>query len=107
MKKNLANDQDLRLLLGRTNNPPPQMLSSHPGAAIAVTLRKGFMTIRKAGHLCVETRTQTYRDYTDREKVMEARTDAIGPGRGGLGINYRLNLYVTLLAIRCDSVPLC
>ncbi|XP_058019813.1 uncharacterized protein LOC131188518 [Ahaetulla prasina] len=50
------------------------------GAAIAVTLRKGFVTIRKAGHLCVETCTQTYRDYTDREKVMEARTDAIGPG---------------------------
>lgn len=86
--------------------PLLQMLSSHPGAAIAVTLRKGFVTIRKAGHLCVETHTQTYRDYTDREKVMEARTDAIGPGRG-LGINYRLNLYVTLLAIRCHSVPLC
>ncbi|XP_026576926.1 uncharacterized protein LOC113449998 [Pseudonaja textilis] len=50
------------------------------GAAIALTLRKGFVTIRKAGHLCVETRTQTYRDYTDREKVMETRTDAIGPG---------------------------
>ncbi|KAK9412665.1 adenine phosphoribosyltransferase-like [Crotalus adamanteus] len=50
------------------------------GAAIAVTLRKGFVTIRKAGHLCVETRTQTYRDYTDCEKVMETRTDAISPG---------------------------
>ncbi|XP_070587692.1 uncharacterized protein [Erythrolamprus reginae] len=50
------------------------------GSAIAVTLGKGFVTIRKAGHLCVETRTQTYKDYTNREKVMEIRTDAIGPG---------------------------
>ncbi|XP_029142286.1 uncharacterized protein LOC107298100 [Protobothrops mucrosquamatus] len=49
-------------------------------AAIAVTLRKGFVAIRKAGHLCVDTRTQTYRDYTDREKVMETRTDAISSG---------------------------
>lgn len=67
--------------------PHTHTLSSHPGAAIAVTLQKGFVAIRKAGHLCVETRTQTYRDYTDREKVMETRTDAISPGRGFL-LNY-------------------
>ncbi|XP_063151404.1 adenine phosphoribosyltransferase-like [Candoia aspera] len=50
------------------------------GAAIAVTLRKGFVAIRKVGHLCVETITQAYRDYSARDKVMEARTDAISPG---------------------------
>ncbi|XP_025027861.1 uncharacterized protein LOC103056650 isoform X3 [Python bivittatus] len=50
------------------------------GAAIAVTLQKGFVAIRKVGHLCVETFTQTYRDYSARDKVMEIRTDAIRPG---------------------------
>ncbi|KAM6464704.1 adenine phosphoribosyltransferase-like isoform 2-T2 [Liasis olivaceus] len=50
------------------------------GAAIAATLQKGFVAIRKVGHLCVETLTQTYRDYSARDKVMEIRTDAICPG---------------------------
>ncbi|XP_066492550.1 adenine phosphoribosyltransferase-like [Tiliqua scincoides] len=50
------------------------------GAAIANTLQKGFVAIRKAGHLCVETFIQPYRDYSTRDKVMEMRTDAIVPG---------------------------
>ncbi|NXG63182.1 APT1 phosphoribosyltransferase, partial [Hemiprocne comata] len=50
------------------------------GAAIAATLRKGFLAIRKAGHLCVQTLVQPYTDYSGREKVMEVRTDAISPG---------------------------
>ncbi|KYO28248.1 adenine phosphoribosyltransferase-like [Alligator mississippiensis] len=50
------------------------------GAAIANTLQKGFLAIRKAGHLCVETYTQPYADYSLRQKVMEVRTDAITPG---------------------------
>ncbi|XP_006032902.1 uncharacterized protein LOC102386045 isoform X4 [Alligator sinensis] len=50
------------------------------GAAIANTLQKGFLAIRKAGHLCVETYTQPYTDYSSRQKVMEVRTDAITPG---------------------------
>ncbi|NWH72612.1 APT1 phosphoribosyltransferase, partial [Piaya cayana] len=50
------------------------------GAAVAATLRKGFLAIRKAGHLCVQTVTQPYTDYSGREKVMEVRTDAISPG---------------------------
>ncbi|NXW22854.1 APT1 phosphoribosyltransferase, partial [Circaetus pectoralis] len=50
------------------------------GAAAAAILRKGFLAIRKAGHLCVETLTQPYTDYSGREKVMEVRTDAISPG---------------------------
>ncbi|NXL50560.1 APT1 phosphoribosyltransferase, partial [Podilymbus podiceps] len=50
------------------------------GAAAAAVLQKGFLAIRKAGHLCVQTRTQPYTDYSGREKVMEVRTDAISPG---------------------------
>ncbi|NWV70328.1 APT1 phosphoribosyltransferase, partial [Malurus elegans] len=50
------------------------------GAAAAATLRKGFLAIRKAGHLCVQTVAQPYSDYSGREKVMEVRTDAISPG---------------------------
>ncbi|NXD03638.1 APT1 phosphoribosyltransferase, partial [Certhia familiaris] len=50
------------------------------GAAAAATLQKGFLAIRKAGHLCVQTVAQPYSDYSGREKVMEVRTDAISPG---------------------------
>ncbi|NXY06660.1 APT1 phosphoribosyltransferase, partial [Pteruthius melanotis] len=56
------------------------MLSPLPGAAAAATLQKGFLAIRKAGHLCVQTVAQPYTDYSGREKVMEVRTDAIKPG---------------------------
>ncbi|NXR17507.1 APT1 phosphoribosyltransferase, partial [Cinclus mexicanus] len=50
------------------------------GAAAAATLQKGFLAIRKAGHLCVQTVAQPYTDYSGREKVMEVRTDTISPG---------------------------
>uniref|UniRef100_A0A8D0GLZ4 adenine phosphoribosyltransferase n=1 Tax=Sphenodon punctatus TaxID=8508 RepID=A0A8D0GLZ4_SPHPU len=50
------------------------------GAAVANTLQKGFMAIRKAGHLCVETVARPYRDYSARDKVLEMRTDVIKPG---------------------------
>ncbi|XP_060124417.1 adenine phosphoribosyltransferase-like isoform X1 [Zootoca vivipara] len=50
------------------------------GAAIAHTLQKGFLAIRKAGHLCVKTLSKHYKDYQGREKVMEMRADAISPG---------------------------
>uniref|UniRef100_A0A803V0U2 adenine phosphoribosyltransferase n=1 Tax=Ficedula albicollis TaxID=59894 RepID=A0A803V0U2_FICAL len=50
------------------------------GAAAAATLQKGFLAIRKAGHLCVQTAAQPYSDYSGRGKVMEVRTDAITPG---------------------------
>ncbi|XP_040543197.1 adenine phosphoribosyltransferase isoform X3 [Gallus gallus] len=33
-----------------------------------------------AGHLCVETLTEPYTDYSGREKVMEMRTDTVTPG---------------------------
>lgn len=56
------------------------VLCPPPGAAAAATLQKGFLAIRKAGHLCVQTVAQPYTDYSGREKLMEVRTDAISPG---------------------------
>ncbi|XP_065551046.1 adenine phosphoribosyltransferase-like isoform X2 [Lathamus discolor] len=50
------------------------------GSAAAAVLQKGFLAMRKAGHLCVQTAAQPYTDYSGREKVMEVRTDAISPG---------------------------
>ncbi|XP_013879570.1 adenine phosphoribosyltransferase [Austrofundulus limnaeus] len=50
------------------------------GASVANTLGKGFLAIRKAGHLCVATQNQNYSDYSGREKVMEVRTDVLRPG---------------------------
>ncbi|XDV32603.1 hypothetical protein PO909_003373, partial [Leuciscus waleckii] len=49
-------------------------------SAVAMTLGKGFLAIRKAGHLCVETRTQDYSDYSGREKCMEVRVDVLKSG---------------------------
>lgn len=51
-----------------------------PGACVATALGKGFLAIRKAGHLCVETQSQSYSDYTGREKTMELRVDVLQPG---------------------------
>ncbi|XP_077422743.1 adenine phosphoribosyltransferase isoform X2 [Vanacampus margaritifer] len=50
------------------------------GASIASTLGKGFLAVRKAGHLCVSSQRQTYSDYTGREKTMEVRDDVIKAG---------------------------
>ncbi|XP_072909552.1 adenine phosphoribosyltransferase [Hemitrygon akajei] len=50
------------------------------GAAIANRLGKGFLTIRKEGHLCVETKRMAYSDYTGRQKVMEMRSDVVRAG---------------------------
>ncbi|XP_072099233.1 adenine phosphoribosyltransferase [Mobula birostris] len=50
------------------------------GAAIANRLGKGFLTVRKEGHLCVETKRMAYSDYTGRQKVMEMRSDVVRAG---------------------------
>ncbi|KAI5611161.1 hypothetical protein C0J50_4949 [Silurus asotus] len=50
------------------------------GSAVAIILGKGFLAFRKAGHLCVETQTQEYCDYTGKEKLMEVRVDVLKPG---------------------------
>lgn len=60
------------------------MLCPPAGAAAAATLRKGFLAIRKAGHLCVQTEAQPYSDYSGQQKLMELRTDAISPGEPGV-----------------------
>lgn len=57
----------------------PHFLLS-PGAAAAITLGKGFLVLRKAGHLCVATQNQSYSDYTGKEKTMEVRADVLKPG---------------------------
>uniref|UniRef100_A0A3P9AJY6 adenine phosphoribosyltransferase n=1 Tax=Esox lucius TaxID=8010 RepID=A0A3P9AJY6_ESOLU len=50
------------------------------GSAIATTLGKGFLAIRKAGHLCIQTESQPYTDYSGNEKMMEIRLDVLRPG---------------------------
>ncbi|XP_050986054.1 adenine phosphoribosyltransferase [Labeo rohita] len=50
------------------------------GSAVAISLGKGFLAIRKAGHLCVQTLTQDYSDYSGRDKLMEVRVDVLKPG---------------------------
>lgn len=50
------------------------------GSAVATHLEKGFLAIRKAGHLCVETQTEKYIDYSGRDKLLEVRVDALKPG---------------------------
>uniref|UniRef100_A0AAV2IZR7 Phosphoribosyltransferase domain-containing protein n=1 Tax=Knipowitschia caucasica TaxID=637954 RepID=A0AAV2IZR7_KNICA len=50
------------------------------GACVATTLGKGFLAIRKAGHLCVDTQSQNYRDYSGRDKTMEVRLDVLKAG---------------------------
>lgn len=50
------------------------------GSAVATHLGKGFLAIRKAGHLCVETQTEKYIDYSGRDKLLEVRVDVLKPG---------------------------
>lgn len=50
------------------------------GTSVATVLGKGFLAVRKAGHLCVATENQKYSDYTGREKTMEVRLDVLRPG---------------------------
>lgn len=47
---------------------------------MATTLGKGFLAIRKAGHLCIQTQSQEYSDYSGREKMVEVRLDVLRPG---------------------------
>lgn len=49
-------------------------------AAIALRVGKGFLAIRKAGHLCVETDKVEYECYSGPGKEMEMRKNALSPG---------------------------
>uniref|UniRef100_UPI00358EBA00 adenine phosphoribosyltransferase-like isoform X1 n=2 Tax=Myxine glutinosa TaxID=7769 RepID=UPI00358EBA00 len=50
------------------------------GAAAAAYFRKGFLAVRKSGHLCVNTNSEPYTDYTGKQKTMEVRTDVVEKG---------------------------
>ncbi|KAK2847465.1 hypothetical protein Q5P01_010464 [Channa striata] len=50
------------------------------GASLATTLGKGFLTIRKEGHLCVPSQRQNYKHYTGKEGTLELREDVLKPG---------------------------
>ncbi|MEM8751753.1 MAG: phosphoribosyltransferase family protein [Pseudomonadota bacterium] len=50
------------------------------GAALAARLRLGFLPIRKAGKLCVDTDRVEFTNYSGRTQGMEMRTPAFAPG---------------------------
>ncbi len=50
------------------------------GAGLAARLNKGFLPIRKAGKLCVDTDKVSYGNYSGRTQDMEMRTPAFAPG---------------------------
>lgn len=50
------------------------------GAALAARLGVGFLPIRKAGKLCVDTDKVTFGNYSGRTQDMEMRLPAFAPG---------------------------
>ena len=50
------------------------------GAALASRLGLGFLPIRKAGKLCVETDSASFTNYSGRTQDMEMRKPAFAPG---------------------------
>ena len=50
------------------------------GSALATRLGVGFLPIRKAGKLCVDTDKVSYSNYSGRTQDMEMRLPAFGPG---------------------------
>ena len=50
------------------------------GAALASRLGVGFLPIRKAGKLCVDTDKVSFGNYSGRTQDMEMRLPAFGPG---------------------------
>ncbi|MEM9784764.1 MAG: phosphoribosyltransferase family protein [Pseudomonadota bacterium] len=50
------------------------------GAALAARLGTGFLPIRKAGKLCVETDRVAFTNYSGRTQDMEMRLPAFAPG---------------------------
>ena len=50
------------------------------GSALAVRLGVGFLPIRKAGKLCVDTNSVTFSNYSGRTQEMEMRKPAFAPG---------------------------
>ena len=50
------------------------------GAAISARIGRGFLPIRKAGKLCVETDSAAFTNYSGRTQEMEMRLPAFAPG---------------------------
>ena len=50
------------------------------GSALATRLGVGFLPIRKAGKLCVDTDKVSFSNYSGRTQDMEMRLPAFGPG---------------------------
>jgi adenine phosphoribosyltransferase len=50
------------------------------GAALAARLKVGFIPIRKAGKLCVDTDKVSFSNYSGRTQDMEMRLPAFAPG---------------------------
>ena len=50
------------------------------GSALAARLRKGFLPIRKAGKLCVDTKKVDFVNYSKRNQFMEIRFPAFETG---------------------------
>ncbi len=50
------------------------------GAAMAARFGRGFLPIRKAGKLCVDTDHVSFLNYSGRDQDMEMRTPAFAPG---------------------------
>ena len=50
------------------------------GSALAARLRKGFLPIRKAGKLCVDTKKVDFVNYSKRNQFMEIRYPAFESG---------------------------
>lgn len=50
------------------------------GSALATRLKVGFLPIRKAGKLCVETDSVTFTNYSGRTQSMEMRLPAFAKG---------------------------
>ena len=50
------------------------------GAALASRSKTGFLPIRKAGKLCVDTDKVSFDNYSGRTQEMEMRTPAFAPG---------------------------
>lgn len=50
------------------------------GSALATRLGVGFLPVRKAGKLCVETDRVTFTNYSGRTQDMELRLPAFAPG---------------------------
>ena len=52
------------------------------GAALAARLGVGFLPVRKAGKLCVDTDAVSFTNYSGRSQQMEMRLPAFAPGTG-------------------------